>query len=299
MSEEYLWDRTGAPDPEIERLEGLLGRFGYREKPRVHVMRRWMALAASLVLLSGGVYMANRSAPTQWTAEGRQISEGQTMTTGATGELVLRSEFVGEVRLAPNSQLKMMRGADEEQRLALQRGTMHALIWAPPARFSVDTPSARTIDLGCAYNLTVNGDGSGLVSVETGWVAFQAGSSESFIPAGAACRTRPRSGPGIPYFQDASEELRDGLGRWDRSNGKEGLDSVLASARARDGISLWHLAVRTSGKDRELVVTRFAGLVPGIDAEGLMRGKGTAIDGAWNALGLGGTDWWRSWKHRW
>jgi hypothetical protein len=145
----------------------------------------------------------------------------------------------------------------------------------------------------------VNGDGSGLVSVETGWVAFQAGSSESFIPAGAACRTRPRSGPGIPYFQDASEELRAGLGQWDRSNGKEGLDSVLASARARDGITLWHLAVRTSGRDRELVVTRFAGLVPGIDAEGLMHGKGMAIDGAWNALGLGGTDWWRAWKHRW
>jgi hypothetical protein len=299
MSDEYLWDRTGAPDPEIERLEGLLGRFGYRRKPRVHVMRRWMALAASLVLLCGGVYMAKRSIPTQWTTEGRQISEGQTMTTGATGELVLRSEFVGEVRLAPNSQLKMMRGGDEEQRLALQRGTMHALIWAPPARFSVDTPSARTIDLGCAYNLTVDGDGSGLVSVETGWVAFQAGSSESFIPAGAACRTRPRSGPGIPYFQDASEKLRAGLGQWDRSNGKEGLDSVLASARARDGITLWHLAVRTSGKDRELVVTRFAGLVPGIDAEGLIQGKRMAIDGAWNALDLGGTDWWRAWKHRW
>ena len=32
MSDEYLWDRSGEPDPEIERLEKLLSPFRYREK---------------------------------------------------------------------------------------------------------------------------------------------------------------------------------------------------------------------------------------------------------------------------
>jgi hypothetical protein len=308
MSDQYLWDGTGERDPEIARLEGLLAGYRYREKPPRRVPRwmpRWvsyravLAIAASVLLIAGASYWANRRTLTEWQVAGHRIAEGQTMVTGATASMMLRSEFVGELRLEPNSRLQVLRARNEEQRLSLQRGTMHALIWAPPARFTVDTPSARTVDLGCAYTLTVLDDGSGLVTVETGWVAFQSGVRESFIPAGAACRTRSNAGPGIPYFQDASDELRSGLARFDRTAGREGLEEVLAQARSRDGLTLWHLAVRTSGADRERVVAKFAAVVPGVDSEGLVRGDRAAIDAAWNTLGLGGTDWWRGWKHPW
>ena len=30
MSEDYLWDRSGTPDPDIARLESLLGRYAHR-----------------------------------------------------------------------------------------------------------------------------------------------------------------------------------------------------------------------------------------------------------------------------
>jgi hypothetical protein len=33
------------------------------------------------------------------------------------------------------------------------RRTIHAYIWAPPGEFVVDTPSAVTVDLGCACTL--------------------------------------------------------------------------------------------------------------------------------------------------
>ncbi len=33
MSDDYLWDKSGAPDPETERLEHLLGRFHYQPQP--------------------------------------------------------------------------------------------------------------------------------------------------------------------------------------------------------------------------------------------------------------------------
>ena len=103
-------------------------------------------------------------------------------------------------------------------------------------------------------------DNSGILSVQTGWVAFQNGSLESFIPAGAVCHTRPRLGPGLPYFESASKELSNAIAEYDSTAGREGLSDIVSSVRKEDALTLWHLVVRTSGADRDLVVRRFAEL---------------------------------------
>jgi hypothetical protein len=33
MNDNYLWDRTGEPDPEIQKLEELLGELRYQPRP--------------------------------------------------------------------------------------------------------------------------------------------------------------------------------------------------------------------------------------------------------------------------
>ncbi|HEX8503500.1 MAG TPA: hypothetical protein VF659_23150 [Pyrinomonadaceae bacterium] len=60
---DYLWDKTGGPDEEVERLEALLGGLGHRPRPLVlpaqaapDVRRRprlsgWAGLAAAAALL--------------------------------------------------------------------------------------------------------------------------------------------------------------------------------------------------------------------------------------------------------
>jgi hypothetical protein len=54
VSEDYLWDRSGKPDPEIVRLEGLLGQLRWREEGRKsnkwRRMRIGAAIAAVLIL---------------------------------------------------------------------------------------------------------------------------------------------------------------------------------------------------------------------------------------------------------
>ena len=94
--------------------------------------------------------------------------------------------------------------------MALDRGRIRALIWAPPRYFFVNTPSAVAVDLGCAYTLDVDPRGWGLVHVTSGWVAFEHGERESFIPQDAVCATRPRFGPGTPHYDDASAGARRG-----------------------------------------------------------------------------------------
>jgi len=109
-----------------------------------------------------------------------------------------------------------LQSGPSHKRLQLEVGTIHAAIWAPPGEFVVDTPSAIAVDLGCAYTLHVTPDGSGTIRTILGWVGFHLNGRDSFIPAGAMCSTRPKVGPGTPYFEDVSESFREALHTFDR-----------------------------------------------------------------------------------
>jgi len=50
---------------------------------------------------------------------------------------------------------------------------------------------------------------------------------ESFIPAGAVAAIKPNSGPGTPYFEDASAKFRSALASFDFE------DNTPEQARAR------------------------------------------------------------------
>src|SRR5260370_16366099 len=104
-----------------------------------------------------------------------------------------------------------MEAGSKPSRPALELGTIHAAIWAPPGEFVVDTPSATAVDLGCAYTLHVNDDGSGTLRTTLGWVGFHKDGRDSFIPAGAMCTTRPVHGPATPHFHLAAENLLNHL----------------------------------------------------------------------------------------
>jgi len=67
MNEEYLWDKSGAPDPEIQQLEEILGTLRYQPKPlRLAPRRNYLALLAiaatvAVALLAGGLWLRIRS----------------------------------------------------------------------------------------------------------------------------------------------------------------------------------------------------------------------------------------------
>jgi len=73
MNDDYLWDKTGQPDPQIKQLEEILGTLRYQPKPlaipddlRVPQRRNYfplLVIAASLLLaiLAGGIWLRVRS----------------------------------------------------------------------------------------------------------------------------------------------------------------------------------------------------------------------------------------------
>jgi hypothetical protein len=318
MKEDYLWDRSGPSDPEIERLEETLAPLRYR--PRAGVSRAvparprvWWAAAAAAVLFAAVLLRVTPEAPaTAWQVDsfagqarlGAQaaavdmpLRAGQVLHTGEASELTLRADEFGMIDIGPDSQMR----ATTNRQVLLENGQLHAFIWARPREFVVQTPSARAVDLGCEYTINVDKSGDGLLRVDMGWVAFQYGDHESFIPAGAACVTRKRSGPGIPFFEDAPEPLLRSLTALEEGN-TAALAGILEAARPEDGLTLWHLLTRVPERDRGKVFDRFAGLValpPEVTREAVVRRDAHALDECWDALNLEKTEWWRGWERRW
>ena len=302
MDDRYLWDRSGPADPDVERLEKHLGRFRQERRPlRLPEPRRaWTrpVLAAAAVLLAGvGILLVARAgAPPQWRVESLQgtpvvgskpltesspLSVGQSVVTDGMSRAKLGIGRIAEISVGPNSRVRLLRSRPIEQRLALDRGAIAAKISAPPRLFFIQTSSALAVDLGCAYTLEVDDSGAGILRVETGWVSLERDGREAIVPAGAVCATRA-AGPGTPYYEDATPEFRGALESLDfGSGGSSALSTVLAGARKRDGLTLWHLLARTRGGDREKVYETLARLVPPPPAatrEGVLRGDEAALE---------------------
>ncbi len=349
MNDDYLWDGSGEPDPEIQKLENALARFRHEsqapEFPAIAATRQlrfwerflpshWsfgLATASATILFiaafgilrwsqkpngaSGPVWDVESVAGTpqvESTAFGKnagsaKLGVGQTLVTDSHSKANISIADVGMVNVEPNTRLRLVAGGNGHNRLALDRGTIHAYIWAMPGEFTVDTPSAIAVDLGCSYTLQVDDSGAGLLRTKLGWVGFKLDGHEAFIPAGAVCATRPKIGPGTPYFDDASASFRESLSKFDFAEStleerSAELNKILAEARQRDALTVWHLLSRADEPKRGLVYDRLATLLPppsGVTRDGILRLDQKMLDLWWNQLGLGDVSLWRILERSW
>jgi len=296
---DYLWDRSGQEDPDVKRLEKLLGRYRLvsSASPLPVVRRRsvavWvmvpLAAAATLFIAVIGGKDAAFGPPASWNVSRvtgapvvdsdrlsatTKVGEGDWIQTDDSSEAVISVGTIGRVQVEPNSRVQLIRMRSSDHRLALAKGTLRATIWAPPRLFFVETPSATAIDLGCAYTLTVDDLGRGRLCVTSGWVALERGGRETVVPSGAVCETRPGIGPGTPYFGGASEEFRAALARFDFEGAGHGdLETVLRVSNMCEVFTLWQLLPSVRAEDRGLIFDRMAQILPpppGVTREGVL-----------------------------
>ncbi|HVF86624.1 MAG TPA: zf-HC2 domain-containing protein [Pyrinomonadaceae bacterium] len=203
-----------------------------------------------------------------------RLAIGEWLETDEASRAKIKVANIGQVEIDPGSRVRLVETRPAEHRLELERGKLHALIWAPPRLFFVDTPSAVAADLGCAYTLEVDDRGRGLLHVTSGWVALETPNRESFVPAGGACMTQPGTGPGTPFFEDATETFVKALAEFDfEKDANNALNIVLTESRARDTLTLWHLLSRVGDENRARVYERLAALAAppvGVTREGVM-----------------------------
>jgi hypothetical protein len=324
---DYLWDGSGEPDPEVERLERALLPLRHRPRPlsmpEVEARRAsrpfggilaTLAAAAGLVLALAGPRLSMTSgwevqrlagAPRvgeSVVADKGRLPAGAWLTTDAGSRARLKIGDIGEAVIEPGSRLGLVDPGRRQHRLTLPLGVMHAKIWAPPGKFYVDTPAATAVDLGCEYRLEVDESGAGALSVLLGYVGFEWNGRESYVPERAHCLTRPRLGPGTPFYADANDVFRRALERFDFDSAgpvrQDALRIVLAEARPRDALSLWHVLLRVDPAERGLVFDRLAELLPpprGVTREGVLLADRAMLDSWWDLLEIGSMKFWRRW----
>ena len=180
---DYLWDGTGAPDEEIVRLEETLRPLrhqgdaavaaGPRGRPAPRALdisamaggrrgtgaagRRWCRSRCccgsadwSVSSLAGAPAVDGRAVTSR-----ARMSRGDWLVTDNGSRARVAVGGIGTVEVEPNTRLQLVAN-DRVHRMALERGTIHARIWAPPKLFVVNTEAATAIDLGCAYTLQMD-----------------------------------------------------------------------------------------------------------------------------------------------
>jgi hypothetical protein len=266
MSEgsDYLFDRSGAPDPEVQALERLLAPLAHDGRPlpqlpplpsrRPTPSRRRLPLllaAAAALFVAFGLWIGSGPAAVEL-APG--AGEQRVVAAGARE---LHFGDLATVVLQPGSELTFRRWNEKELLLSLQRGGLEARVAPPPkvvaGFFQIDTPVGRCVDQGCEYVLTLGKDGAAHVRVTKGAVEFVFPSRKVFVPAGATTDVVAGLGPSTPLFRDCSAELRKAVRAFDAAAQTkdpvparyEALKSIATATKQRperrDALPLWHL----------------------------------------------------------
>ncbi len=279
MSDDYLWDRSGKPDPEVEQLEKLLSPLGHdaplaQLRPRRRV--RWIiassvvaAAAAAVVLVvalprgsepppcrgSGFLFVAHGGAVT---CSGAQVATGVLPVGGVldTGghEADLDVADIGQVELGPNTKITLDQSDETRHHLLLDHGHLHARVNAPPRLFAVSTRSTDVVDLGCAYTIDADHTGAGKIHVELGKVELATRSGAIVVaPRNTHAAILAGNQPGLPVVDGASQDVEAAVVRGD-------FETLIAAARPEDAITLVNLAVVDPAR-RRAAVTRLDELV--------------------------------------
>lgn len=231
------------------------------------------AAVAVVVVLTISVYAWRQSRLPFWEVNfANKISRlrvGEWFETSAASDAIVRIANVGEIRVEPNSRLRILESRPQEQRMELQKGTIKAQVWAPPRLFFVETPSATAIDLGCAYTLNVDDAGNGLLRVTLGAVQLESAGRSSVVLLGWSAKTRRDAGPGTPFLVDSPAAIEQALDiidfGQDPAAKASAVDLIVNESRDHDMVTLWHLLSRVDSGLRRKIYERMIAFDSGPD----------------------------------
>jgi ferric-dicitrate binding protein FerR (iron transport regulator) len=290
MSDDYLWNKSGPPDPEVARLEQLLAPLAHDaplDALRVRRRRRAPFVVLGVVVAAAAalaIYLAlprhsgacGGSNGFRFTGVGGDVTCGGSrvasgvlpvggqLDTGAH-EASLSIADIGWAQLGRDTRVRLDRTDRERHQLSLERGHLHARVTAPPRLFAVATKHTEVVDLGCEYTIDVDDAGAGEICVHSGLVELATKSGAVVTaPEGTCAAILAGQNPGLPHVKEVSAELARAIGAYER--GEPGArDRLLAAATDRDAITL--IAAAAIDPQPAAVLGRLMELSPPPDAE--------------------------------
>jgi hypothetical protein len=227
----------------------------------------WLSAAAAILIVV--LAIALRPHPNEWRATSifgdaqipRVLRAGDLVKTDAASRVRLEAGAIGTIDVAEKTTLRLIESRRGRQRLALSMGKIHAKTISPPGVFVIDTPSARAIDLGCEFDLTVFPEGDGELRVSAGWVQLEHGGQQTLVPQGAVAVTAPDGRLSAPVFTAYSKKFTESVIGYSFGR-KEDLPTILSLARRRDALTLLNLFRFATPEERLRIYDRLSALVP-------------------------------------
>lgn len=310
-------------DSDLKLPDILFSRFRgrddpvYKLKPRNSFLHsKWIAIGAPVLSIMLAIFIAilyfSRMPTTFWQVDkikgnpvienqsindGGALPNGKWLKTDAVSEALLKSGIIGDIYIAPQSEIKLAAFNKKEYRLYIKTGKISAKTWSPPHFFKIEIPSGEVIDLGCAFSLEVNNDNTSELQVFSGWIGLKTGNEKIIIPAGMSCRTHEDGRIIIPYNINTSVEFKNALEMYEDNNKSTVLQNILTNAGKIDEVSLWYLLEEANPPDKRLIYDKLAEYVlppENVNYNGILNGDNTMMLSWWEKLGCGSKALWNS-----
>jgi len=300
----YAWDKTGSVDKELEHWENELARFRFQPARSGDKKRRWMVVAAVMLLAVGiawNVYRARISALSEIAGDvslngapaqaGQKLRPGDRLVTQAKAGATIRLGVQGSILVSERSALTLVKDSGRRRTIRIDYGAIQVSVSAPPYAFTVETAASVAHDMGCGYEITTNAEGVGSLRVTEGWVRLLSQGVESLVIEGSEAELRTPSGPGVPITRNAPRSIRVLADRMTSGIAVTDflLDSALAEAQTSDAITLLNLLWRAPEHERSLIYRRLAELKAppqGVSWDRFRKKDWTAVADWWPHLGF-------------
>lgn len=190
------------------------------------------------------------------------IKEGQWIQTNDTSRAELNVANIGKVIIEPNSKVIFVKGADGNNRILVEYGTINADMKSKEKTFFVEMPSAVASDIGGTYTLTIDSTGDGLVYVKSGKVEVQSPNKGSIVPAGNLVITKKDIGVGTPFNENSSPQFKNALFNFDfgKCSGSC-VNTLLNTAKLSDAVTLVNLIPKIDNEYKDDVYAKVANFV--------------------------------------
>ncbi|MBN8584080.1 MAG: zf-HC2 domain-containing protein [Ignavibacteria bacterium] len=190
------------------------------------------------------------------------LGVGGVITTNDSSRAELYVAGLGTVIIEPNSKVKLTKSSNNEKRIQLDYGAIDANINAKPRTFFVDAGTVTAVDLGCSYKFSVDKAGDGLLYVRQGKVSLESAGRESLVPEGKFCVTKQDIGPGTPFREDSSPQLKQALMEFDFGNcGSQCIKTILNNSKKTDAVTLVNMMPRVDAQYKYEVYNKVAAYV--------------------------------------
>lgn len=190
------------------------------------------------------------------------IKEGQYIMTNDSSRAELVIANMGRVIIEPNSKIIFVKGADGNNRISVEYGTIEANMKTDSKTFFVEMPSAVAMDMGGDYKLTIDSTGDGLVYVKSGKVEVQSDNRGAIVPAGNLVMTKRDLGVGTPFNENSSARFKNALMNIDFGKcGGTCLNTLLNNAKQTDAVTLVSLISRVESQYKDEVYAKVANFV--------------------------------------